>query len=526
VQRRIHLGISPDITSPLAAGFAHPMVLLPLHLVEAPPADVHRVLHHELAHLIRHDDWTNLAQQALRAVLFFHPTVLWLSRRLTLDREIACDDHVLAASGKARDYALFLTDFARQTTGRTWTAAPAAYSNPSQLKERIHMILDSTRNASPRLARVGAATWIAALALIATLGLQAAPRIALAGTSTADLAPDQPPVAAFAPDAAPPTPPAPPAIAAVPPTPPRPPGPEESIENRIERLERMVESLARKPGSATSRVRTERYEVAPRTPAVAATTTEPSPHTPPNPPHGPRYEPKAGLRLDADKLRHEIETTVRTTLDNLPNLESMNRIMAEVGRQVEQASREAERAVREALASAKASAQNPDSSRTEAIEQRRRALAEERRALQKQIARVESQLGRLDGELDKVDDLLDHQAEAAEASKEARRATERLRAKAAADEARAHARSAGDKARTLTREQRTVTVESHIGSDGKRHDELILRTPDGKVSGERTVDVTVDVDVDRDTKPASTPPAKTKDTSGDPQPASKEPATR
>ncbi len=186
IRRPVELGAVADLRSPIAVGFLRPAILLPETLTACPPEDLDPVLRHELAHARRRDDWTNLVQQGIRAVFFFHPGVLALSRRLTLDREIACDDHVLASSRAPRDYALFLTDFASRSNGRQWAAAPAAWSNPNQLRERIHMILDSKRNTSPRVAPVRMGVLTLAALLIAATGIAAAPRLSLEAPDGSD----------------------------------------------------------------------------------------------------------------------------------------------------------------------------------------------------------------------------------------------------------------------------------------------------------------------------------------------------
>jgi beta-lactamase regulating signal transducer with metallopeptidase domain len=176
--RRIKLLTSRGTTTPLAAGFLSPAVVLPSPASGlGGSAQVESILRHELAHVRRRDDWTNLIQQGIRAVYFFNPAVWWLSRRLTVDREIACDDHVLAARGTPREYAMFLAEFASRIQGRDWVAAPAAWSNRSQLKERIDMLLDTQRNKSTRLARAGVGTLTAITILIAAAGLHAGPRL-------------------------------------------------------------------------------------------------------------------------------------------------------------------------------------------------------------------------------------------------------------------------------------------------------------------------------------------------------------
>jgi hypothetical protein len=57
------------------------------------------ILAHELAHIRRHDYLVNLLQTGVETVLFYHPAVWWLSRRIRLERELCCDDRVVALCG-------------------------------------------------------------------------------------------------------------------------------------------------------------------------------------------------------------------------------------------------------------------------------------------------------------------------------------------------------------------------------------------------------------------------------------------
>lgn len=184
VRRRARLLVCQELAVPMMVGFARPAVLLPARFLQQPADDsVEQVLRHELAHVRRRDDWASLVQQAVKAVLFFHPAVWWLGRRLTVEREIACDDHVLAAGRPPRDYALFLTEFASDVRSRDWAPALAAWSNTSQLNERVTMILNSKRNTSPHLARATVGFLTTAAALTAVIGLQAAPRVSIAASA-------------------------------------------------------------------------------------------------------------------------------------------------------------------------------------------------------------------------------------------------------------------------------------------------------------------------------------------------------
>jgi beta-lactamase regulating signal transducer with metallopeptidase domain len=177
--RNVTLRISRSIKAPLLLGFIRPMILLPAEFVEeATQSDIQQVLRHELAHLERYDDWANLIQHFIQAFFFFHPGVWWVSRGLSLDREIACDDHVLEQSGR-RAYALLLANLAGRMRGYP-SLAPGTSGNKNQLKQRIDMVLDSCRNNSPRVARTRVGLMTTAAALLAAAAICYAPRVAVA----------------------------------------------------------------------------------------------------------------------------------------------------------------------------------------------------------------------------------------------------------------------------------------------------------------------------------------------------------
>src|SRR6267142_5213273 len=95
--RNVALCTSDQIGVPTAIGLISPAVVIPAWLMdELSSADLNQVVLRELAHLRRWDDWTNLAQKIAKALFFFHPAVWWIEKKLSLEREIACDDAVLA----------------------------------------------------------------------------------------------------------------------------------------------------------------------------------------------------------------------------------------------------------------------------------------------------------------------------------------------------------------------------------------------------------------------------------------------
>src|SRR6266567_7053956 len=139
--------VSHDVDVPTAVGFRNPVIILPAWLVEETgPTELKYIVLHELAHLRRRDDWTNLAQKVVKALLFFHPGVWWIERRLSLDREMACDDAVLAQSASPKGYAQCLARVAEKSFLRRQIAlAQAAVSRMRQLSLRVTQILDVQR---------------------------------------------------------------------------------------------------------------------------------------------------------------------------------------------------------------------------------------------------------------------------------------------------------------------------------------------------------------------------------------------
>lgn len=151
--RQVALCVSDDVETPTALGFMSPAVVLPRWAVqELTSTELNVVLLHELAHLHRWDDWTNLAQKILRAVFFFHPAVWWLESRLTIEREMACDDAVLTQTANPRDYAQCLVSLAEKSLARRSVAlAQAIIGRVQQTSRRVRQILDLKRSPSTKV---------------------------------------------------------------------------------------------------------------------------------------------------------------------------------------------------------------------------------------------------------------------------------------------------------------------------------------------------------------------------------------
>jgi beta-lactamase regulating signal transducer with metallopeptidase domain len=152
-RRRISILVSSDVEVPTAMGFIHPAIVIPAWMTEEDAAtELEYVLLHELAHLERWDDWSNLVQKLIKSMLFFHPAVWWIERKLSLDREMACDDAVLVHAPNPRRYAECLARVAEKRFMRRQIAlAQAAVDRVKPLSSRVARILSSDSNRSTRL---------------------------------------------------------------------------------------------------------------------------------------------------------------------------------------------------------------------------------------------------------------------------------------------------------------------------------------------------------------------------------------
>jgi len=165
--RRIVLCTSHEVRVPTAVGLFKPTILVPSWVMrELSPAELNQILLHELAHFRRWDDWTNLAQQVVKAIFFFHPAVWWIDKKVAVEREMACDDAVLAETRSPRAYAECLAHLAEKSfVQRGIALAQAALGKVWQTSERVAQILDVNRP------KPSSRSWSAAASLVAVLSV-------------------------------------------------------------------------------------------------------------------------------------------------------------------------------------------------------------------------------------------------------------------------------------------------------------------------------------------------------------------
>jgi predicted HAD superfamily phosphohydrolase YqeG len=126
------------LQSPAVLGWFRPIVMLPVSaLTGLSPDQLQSVIAHELAHIKRLDSFVNVFQICVETLLFYHPAVWWLSRRIRTEREHCCDDTAVSICGDPLEYARALTLMEQ------WRGAPvlAMAATGGPLSARIYRLL-------------------------------------------------------------------------------------------------------------------------------------------------------------------------------------------------------------------------------------------------------------------------------------------------------------------------------------------------------------------------------------------------
>jgi len=190
-KRSVDLCTSDRVQVPTAVGLVKPMILIPRWVMqELSSEELNQILLHELAHFGRWDDWTNLAQKVVKALFFFHPAVWWIENRVSLEREMACDDAVLAETASPRAYAECLANLAEKTLlHRSLALAQSAIGRIRQTSLRVAQILDVNRAPVTARAWKPAVSLLAGFALVCALGISRMPRLIAFADQAAPLIP-------------------------------------------------------------------------------------------------------------------------------------------------------------------------------------------------------------------------------------------------------------------------------------------------------------------------------------------------
>jgi bla regulator protein blaR1 len=177
--RSAALCTSLDVERPSVFGFSHPRILLPPALMERlTEEELRQVVLHEMEHLRRADDWTNLLQKIALVLFPLNPALLWVERRLCAERELACDDSVLRSTGSRKAYAICLTHLAEYSMlRRSFSLVLGAWERQSELVRRVHRILRRPNHSMNREQTMALTTCLIVAVLAGGAALERSPQL-------------------------------------------------------------------------------------------------------------------------------------------------------------------------------------------------------------------------------------------------------------------------------------------------------------------------------------------------------------
>jgi beta-lactamase regulating signal transducer with metallopeptidase domain len=167
VQATVPIRVVEGISTAMVTGLFRVIILVPTSMVSwMTPEAVEAILAHEFAHLRRWDRWVNLLQCILETVLFFHPALWWLSRRLRTERELCCDELALSVCPDPGLYVRALLTLA-QAPAHMPTAVLSSHGG--KFSHRVRHILGLPRPPAYTKRQAGAASALVVAGGIAPL---------------------------------------------------------------------------------------------------------------------------------------------------------------------------------------------------------------------------------------------------------------------------------------------------------------------------------------------------------------------
>lgn len=168
---------STEISSPVAAGFRNPAVIVPDSLWNSNSEEVlTAAIGHEFAHIARRDFGVNLLLEILSLPVSFHPACWWMRRKIERSREMACDEAVATRLMTRRRYAESIVRFAELTIAPIQPGYTLGVFDGNALEQRIRSLLTQA-GYNARRARavlIGAvATLVVCGVIVSTLSVSA-----------------------------------------------------------------------------------------------------------------------------------------------------------------------------------------------------------------------------------------------------------------------------------------------------------------------------------------------------------------
>lgn len=142
--------LSSHIDSPASFGLLRPQIILPRTFADLEESQQRGIVCHELLHLKRRDWLFVLAEEGIKALLWFHPAIWWLTSRIRLAREQSVDREVVRRTGQRKAYLdLLLQTAEARLLGRA--ALAPSFFRPGHLSQRVASLVEEVSMSRIRL---------------------------------------------------------------------------------------------------------------------------------------------------------------------------------------------------------------------------------------------------------------------------------------------------------------------------------------------------------------------------------------
>lgn len=187
ITRPVRVLRSTIATVPMVIGWGKPVILMPVQAATGlDPDQLRAILAHELAHVARQDYLVNLVQVVIESLMFYHPGVWWLSRRVRNEREFACDDLAVAVGPGAVGYARALATLEQ---ARASDYRPATPATGGSLFHRIARLVNGQPAPRSSIARALSPLLVALTLVLALITAEVAPLPGLDTLATQQIRP-------------------------------------------------------------------------------------------------------------------------------------------------------------------------------------------------------------------------------------------------------------------------------------------------------------------------------------------------
>ena len=121
-----NVGVSPNFSTAMMAGFFSPHVLLPESLEDLPDDELSLIFRHEITHFLYHDQWIRLFMEFFCCLLWWNPAVYYLRSSVGNLLEMRCDRQVCEYLSPQQEYQYaetLLRSIKRTSPRRTYLTA-------------------------------------------------------------------------------------------------------------------------------------------------------------------------------------------------------------------------------------------------------------------------------------------------------------------------------------------------------------------------------------------------------------------